>query len=144
MNDKAAEIFSCLEGRWVLYRDIPGQGRIQGHVMFTRMTDKRIRYHEKGLFYMDSGAILEVERSYIYELRDGLVLIYYDDPERRNEVMHELSFTPEGVSHHTHICGSDRYALDFLMRSAQEIEMEYRVCGDKKDYAMMSRLTKAV
>ena len=144
MNNRAAEIFSCLDGRWDLQREVPGQGRIEGCVTFEPLVDGRKEYHEKGLFYMESGAVLEVERSYIYELKDDKIFIHYNDPERTSEVMHELVFTPEGAAQHTHICGSDRYALDFQMRSAREIDMAYQVLGDKKDYAMKSRLVKSV
>ncbi len=127
-----------------MQRDIPGQGRIKGKVIFSPTPDGCLEYGEKGLFYMDRGAVLETERKYIYALERDKIAIHYADPERHDEVLHELVFTDAGTAHHTHLCGSDRYALDFLVRSRQEIEMIYRVCGEKKDYTMTSRLVKAV
>ena len=138
MTLEAEDIFARLGGLWDLRREIPGEGRIEGVAEFSELAPGCLQYREKGLFYRDSGDVLEVGRSYVYRLNGKHIQILYDDPERRDEVMHELSFT-QGDAHHTHQCGADRYALDFKM--GDTIEMRYRVCGPAKDYAMISRLT---
>lgn len=137
MTSQAADIFARLAGTWDFVRDIPGQGRIEGVVTFSPLSPTRLQYVEKGLFYRESGDVLEAGRRYVYELQGERIFIYYDDPERHDEVMHELLFT-NGTAQHTHQCGADRYALDFSMNG--EIEMTYRVSGPEKDYAMSTRL----
>lgn len=139
MTTQAAEIFTRLAGLWDLQRDIPGQGRIEGVAEFSRLSPLRLQYREKGLFYRDKGDVLEVGRTYVYELRQNRIVIFYDDPERRDEVMHELDFSGSGNAQHMHQCGDDRYALSF--KYGDVIEMDYRVCGPAKDYAMRTRLT---
>lgn len=142
MSMDAARIFERLRGVWVLRRDIPGQGRVEGSVEFSSLGEGRLLYAEKGLFYRETGDVLEAWRTYVYELRGAAIHILYDDPERKGELLHELVFDGNSAARHTHQCGSDRYALAFSL-NGDTVTMEYRVYGAHKDYEMRSVLTPA-
>lgn len=140
----AQKIFSELPGEWALSRTIHNFGKITGSVTFTPQDDGRLLYQERGQLYQTATqAVSDVTRSYIYELRDDTLVIYYNDPTRQGEILHELSFAEEEkafVSHHCHLCVQDTYDLTFRFGADRHIEMDYVVKGPEKSYAMQSRL----
>ncbi len=141
-----AEIFSALPGTWELRREVPGQGHVIGTVTFTPAGDGILRYDETGRFQLTNGTSTDASRSYIYELRGDKIVIRYNDPARRGDILHELSFTPENGgfrSQHCHVCAADTYNLVFRFSADRRIEMSYEVHGPKKDYSMQSVLTRA-
>lgn len=144
MRSAAQNVFEALPGRWTLRRNIPGQGHLDGQVTFTAIDATRLLYEERGSLHLDKHSN-EATRSYIYELKDDRIIIYYNDPARTGDVLHELVFSPEArgfVSRHRHICAPDTYDLMFRFGHDRNIEMLYDVHGPKKDYTMHSSLTR--
>lgn len=144
MISAAQTIFAALAGQWTLHRNIPGQGYVDGQVTFTPIDETRLLYEEHGSFHR-GGYSNEATRSYIYELKDNKIVIYYNDPARRGDVLHELTFSPEAngfVSRHCHICTPDTYDLVFRFGDNRSIEMFYDIQGPKKDYTMHTSLTR--
>ncbi len=144
-------VFDNLAGSWTLDREITGQGHLTGRVEFTPIEGGRLQYQEKGVLRLEQDGPpgereqYDVERRYVYESRDDALLIHYDDPYRKNEIMHELRFTrhEDGyIASHSHHCGRDRYDLTFQFNGVNVIKIHYTVNGPHKDYKMESVLTR--
>jgi hypothetical protein len=137
-------IFNSLKGTWILERDVPGVGALTGEVVFRDMGDNRLLYSEAGKFQV-GGQELEALREYIYELRDGKLVVLYHDPHRKGDVLHELEFKEEGgdlVARHCHVCHPDTYDITFRLTLEGQVKMSYTVQGPKKDYEIISTLTR--
>lgn len=140
-------LFNELRGEWVLERNIQtpeGNAQFKGHCVFTEMDDGRLLCHETGTLNLN-GHESEANRSYIYAYEENRVVIFYNDPHRQGDVLHELFFKPQGGSYvaaHCHLCGQDTYDLTFTMRADSRIQMDYVVKGPHKDYAMQTLLTR--
>lgn len=122
---------------------IDGNGVLNGQCVFTVMEDGRLLCQENGLFTMN-GHQTEANRSYIYAYQDDHIIIFYNDPHRKGEVLHELAFAMQGnecTARHCHVCGNDTYDLTFTISSNDHIEMKYIVKGPHKDYRMVTILT---
>ena len=150
-KDELRELFNCLIGQWTLEREISstdmGKGTLTGQCRFQLLGDDRLLLEEEGVLTLN-GVESEVSRSYVYALRGNQLVILYNDPHRKGDVLHELSFSEEdGVlrSRHCHLCGEDRYSLDFVVSDAgRRIQMDYEVKGPKKDYRMCSVMVPKV
>jgi len=140
----AQKIFSALTGLWALDREIPGQGTLTGTVKFTQQEDGRLLCEENGKLRLDAAsAPINSFRSYIYESLPDRIVIYYNDPARSGEVLHELVFSEEEqalVSRHCHVCTPDTYALHFRYAADGQITMDYQVRGPHKNYDIHSVL----
>lgn len=143
------ELFNQLRGEWVLERDIQtpqGNAIFKGRCVFTEMDDGRLLCNEIGTLNLN-GNESEANRSYIYAYQDNRIVIFYNDPHRQGDVLHELLFQSQGdgyVATHCHLCGQDTYDLTFTMLADSRIQMDYVVKGPQKDYAMQSFLTRHV
>lgn len=107
------------------------------------MQDRRLLYQENGLLTMN-GYQTEANRSYIYAYQDDRMMIFYNDPYRKDEVLHELAFVIQEngcTARHSHVCGNDTYDLTFTVSPNNHIEMKYVVKGPHKDYRMVTILT---
>lgn len=141
------KLFNQLPGVWTLERQtqsIDGQGVFTGTCTFTALDDGRLLCEENGIMTLN-GHTNEANRSYIYECHDDHIVILYNDPHRKGDVLHILEFNKEGdyaVAKHCHVCEPDTYDLTFTMLSDDIIDMKYIVKGPKKDYAMQSVLTR--
>ena len=141
----AQAVFEALKGTWTLHRIIPGQGHVDGEVTFTAIDATHLLYEEHGTLHLPHSST-EARRSYVYELKDDKIVIYYNDPTRSGEVLHELVFeskTQGFAAHHCHVCAEDTYEIKFRFISGRQIEIDYDVSGPKKGYAMHSILTRA-
>lgn len=140
----AQAVFEALKGTWTLHRVIPGQGHVDGEVTFTTIDATHLLYEEAGTLHLQHSST-EATRSYVYELRDDKIVIYYNDPARSGEVLHELVFEPKThgfAAHHCHVCAEDTYEIKFLFISDHQIEMDYDVSGPKKGYTLHTVLTR--
>ena len=142
------KLFNQLPGQWILERDIQnsdGNGVFNGICTFTTMDDGRLLCKETGTLTFN-GHQTDASRSYIYAYQDDGIIILYNDPHRKDEVLHQLAFEMHDnnyVAKHCHVCGNDTYDLTFTMQSDNSIEMKYVVKGPHKDYAMRSLLTRS-
>ncbi len=140
----AAKLFDRLPGAWKLSREIPGKGRLEGKVSFTPSGQSSLEYREDGVLSISHGGKFNSSRSYVYKLNGGRIEIHYDDPHRKNEIMHELDFDAEGKARHRHRCGEDFYEIVFAFESEDRIRIEYDVRGPQKNYRMVSLLQKII
>lgn len=142
-------IFNQLLGEWSVERKIQspeGHGLFKGACVFTEMNDGRLLCEESGMMTLN-GHTNEAKRSYIYAYQNDRIVILYNDPYRKDEVLHELTFEMQGddyVATHCHLCGNDTYDLKFTLQPDSRIHMNYVVKGPHKDYAMQSILTRHV
>lgn len=141
----ARDIFALLPGTWELKREIPDQGHMTGTATFSPLDGGRLIYEEKGVLTLDkTGDQLAANRSYIYELSGDKIIIYYNDPARSGEILHELEFSDahgQMVSRHCHVCIDDTYDLVFELRPDRSIRMSYQIHGPAKNYAIHTQLT---
>ena len=138
-----SEVFAKLPGSWALTRIIPGRGKLTGQVTFTEAGPHRLLCEERGLLELDQIVqTFEATRSYIYELRGENLFIFYNDGDRKGDVLHELVFNQGNISTHCHVCARDTYDLTMTMAGPDKIEMIYKVSGPQKSYTMESTLTR--
>ena len=140
----AQAVFEALKGTWTLHRIIPGQGHVDGEVTFRNIDATHLLYEEHGTLHLPHSST-EATRSYLYELKDDKIVIYYNDPARSGEVLHELVFEPKTrrfAAHHCHVCAEDTYEIKFRFISDHQIEMDYDVRGPQKGYALHTVLTR--
>jgi len=139
-------VFNQLIGTWGLERQIDdrsGRGILSGQCTFTTIDENHLLCEEQGTLRCN-GAETEATRSYVYECRDDKIIILYNDPHRKGDVLHELDFIAEGecsIARHCHLCGSDTYDLEFILKDDGAIMMNYVIKGPHKDYQMRSILT---
>jgi len=142
-------IFNQLIGVWNLERQITGclgQGFLSGQSIFTKIDDTRLKCFETGQLILN-GIQNEVNRTYIYEYHDDKIIVYYDDPHRKGDILHELHFIKQAddyIANHCHICGYDSYDLSFTASADGNIKMTYAVKGPHKNYRMESQLTRSI
>lgn len=140
-------IFNQLLGDWALERHIQtpeGNAVLNGECIFTKIDDARLLCNESGILSIN-GKQIDTNRSYIYAFEDDRVTILYNDPHRKGDVLHDLTFQKQGhdyVATHCHLCGQDTYDLTFTMLPDDSIRMNYVVKGPHKDYAMQSVLSR--
>lgn len=143
----AHDVFDVLPGIWDLSRIIPGRGRLDGQVRFSPSSANQLFCEETGLLQLDQIVqTFDANRSYLYELRDDRLFIFYNDGDRSGEVLHERVFADEtGTDRatHCHVCAADTYDLTMTLVSPHKIEMVYKVHGPQKNYTMESVLTRA-
>lgn len=128
---------------WKITRVISSGGKAEGEVVFSPLSKNIWLYKENGTLSV-AGYTNEFFRSYIYEFRGKKIVIFYNDPHRKGDVLHELELTDEdGVisAQHCHVCGNDTYHLTFTMQERGNICMDYVVKGPQKDYQMKTVLT---
>lgn len=144
----AHDVFDVLPGLWDLSRIIPGRGHLNGQVRFRPAQAGQLYCEESGVLHLDQIVqTFDASRSYLYELRDDRLFIFYNDGERSGEVLHELVFadaTGTDRATHCHVCAADSYDLTMTLVSPHKIEMIYKVHGPHKNYTMESILTRAV
>lgn len=142
----AKDVFALLTGQWDLVREIPGRGRLDGRVTFSPLSTHQLLCDERGLLQLDQIVqTFEASRSYLYELRDDLLFIFYNDGDRSGEVLHELQFANmAGTSKaaHCHVCAADVYDLTMTIEAPDHIEMHYKITGPQKEYTMHSVLKR--
>lgn len=139
----AQTLFAKLPGLWRLERTIPGQGRLEGHVTFLPQADGQLLYREEGeLSLENTPAVLTSARTYLYAQQENRLLIFYNDPHRAGDLMHELVLSEAGAAEHTHVCSEDRYTLTLREDGEAALRMTYRVSGPHKNYEMYSVLTR--
>lgn len=144
MTDDLDPLFNRLHGQWELEREVAGIGKFYGVCVFAAESPRRLVCEERGAWDMGEGG-LEASRSYIYEFdrERRRIIIFYNDPHRKGEVLHELDFIRDGAvlwSAHCHVCGEDRYDLRIMVEDGGRIFMDYVVKGPKKDYQMKTVL----
>ena len=139
----AQKLFAKLPGLWRLERTIPGQGRLEGYVTFQPQANGQLLYREEGeLSLENTPAVLATTRSYLYAQQDDRLLIFYNDPHRAGDLMHELVLSDTGSAEHTHVCSEDRYTLTLSGEAYTALRMTYRISGPHKNYEMDSVLTR--
>lgn len=138
----AKDVFKNLEGCWTLERVIPGTGHFSGKANFIPDGQGRLFCKESGNLILENGNELLSGRNYIYGVEKDILRIFYNDPHRKNEIMHELHFDKEKISRHIHVCGDDRYDLTFILCHDNRIEMNYEVLGPRKNYRMETVLSR--
>lgn len=140
----AALIFTTLPGRWALTRTLPGTGTITGTAMFSPSGKNRLAYREEGRLTLANGGESDVFRAYTYELAVDALLVFYNDPARQ-DLMHRLHLAEAKggfAASHCHVCGLDRYALEWSWQPGPRLELAYTVTGPRKDYSLHTVLTR--
>lgn len=141
---ESMELFHALKGAWDLVRTIDGriaQGRFLGRCSFTPIDNRHLHYSECGVLDVAGHLVDGSTRQFIYAFEAGRILILYDDPFRKGEIMHELQFK-DGYAAHSHVCVADRYDLSFHVVNSGQIRINYTVKGPEKDYHMESVLSR--
>lgn len=143
-------IFNRLIGDWELERHIIDRsakdevhGYLHGQTSFKLIDDGKLFCEESGILKIN-GNETNASRSYVYEYRDGKVLVFYDDPHRKGDLLHELDFQPNVngyAAKHCHLCGSDTYDVEILVSDKGYVQINYVVKGPHKDYEMQTTLT---
>jgi len=148
IDNNLNQIFNGLRGHWIIERQVSGRdgrGTMIGDAVFTSVSHNRLLAEEKGIFTMN-GTDNEVYRSYIYELQDDRILILYNDPHRKGDILHELFFEENALGEceasHCHVCGQDTYDVSFKVLPNRRTEIHYMVKGPNKEYSTLSILTQ--
>ena len=143
-HDELKALFNSLPGTWSLERVIQDgarHGMFNGECVFSWLDDARLLCEESGTMNL-GGHSNAASRSYIYELRDNKIIILYNDPHRKDEVLHELDFDDDNRARHCHVCVNDVYELEFSLSQDGRIHMDYTVKGPQKDYTLKSILSR--
>jgi len=146
-QEQLKNIFNQLIGTWSLKRDIfdkVGESQLLGECQFSKLSDTRLLCEESGVLNYN-GHQTDASRSYIYELQDDKIVIFYNDAHRSGDILHELEFTNKDkviFARHCHDCGQDKYNLTFEFSNSGNIKMHYVVKGPHKDYRMVSELVR--
>lgn len=146
----ADQVFSYLKGEWQVCRQFEGsyRGTFTGAASLVPEADDPLTclYREMGKLVDADGQHFDAKQNYLYRLSDGQLKIYkHEDSEWI--IMHELDFTREGdrlIAKHLHLCGQDRYAVEYKVDLSGNWEQSYIVTGPKKDYSIRSVYKKVV
>lgn len=142
-RERIREIFNSLIGTWQLERTATPEGTFKGKSIFTPVGENRLSYREEGESWV-AGQHARFYREYVYELHDDKIVIYYNDPHRPKDILHELAFREDDGSlraEHCHVCAQDCYDIEFRV-GKDRLDVNYRVKGPKKDYTLHSVLTR--
>lgn len=136
MQDKKLNL-SGFVGEWRLSRRITdakyGQnGRLEGVATFSDHLDGLV-YFENGKLTLDSGAMMQAERGYLWGADGTGIVVRFSD----GSPFHR--FDPTGQAMGTsHLCGADWYNVTYDFDAWPEWSATWTVTGPRKDYTSIS------
>lgn len=141
----AATIFARLEGAWVLRREIPGIGTMDGTAVFGPLLPGTLLYREEGRLRLQSGYSGPATREYYYLLEEDHIRVTFADAapgERtfvtlRPERGHGDTFSAADV----HCCTPDVYSATYHFTD-ERLTISTGVRGPKKDYTILTTLIR--
>ncbi|MEY3183303.1 MAG: hypothetical protein RLZ35_1288 [Pseudomonadota bacterium] len=106
-------------------------------------TVNRMTWHEQGSWSdrHDKSYVCSLTHEYVLE---GDRLLIYSGPET-TVLLHEFCIKPFQqfpiVMQHTHYCGQDTYACEWIFLNETSFSMQYTVLGPKKQYRIEALYT---
>ena len=141
---KVWDILTCQS--WSFCKYLPESGIvIQGQAVMEPMEGqkKAAMWREEGSWFGQHDKSYACSLVHKYVLEDDRLLIY-SGPETAI-LLHEFFLKPfkkfPFSMQHTHICGQDNYACEWIFLSKTSFEMHYRVLGPKKNYHIQALYT---
>lgn len=123
------------KGHWQLERKIADRrgvqsGRMEGQAWFSPC-DVGLLYQEKGVLYLETGAELNAERSYLWRNDNDLIAVDFVD----GCSFHSFSLDAPKAKH---FCAPDHYQVTYCFSSWPCWHAEWEVRGPAKDYTSLS------
>lgn len=137
------KVLGDFAGEWALSRQIAdakyGQnGKMIGKVSFAAR-DGGLIYRETGQLTLAAGAVMQAERSYLWDADDTGIVVRFADgaPFHR--------FDPVGqVQGTAHLCGDDWYNVTYDFTAWPNWQAKWVVTGPRKDYTSVTRYKPAL
>lgn len=132
-----ARVLSDFDGRWDVTREItPATGpgaAFEGQAVWQPAAGGA-EYAETGILRLGSGAPMTAERRYFWT--DTLAVLFED-----GRFFHQV---PARGGEATHFCDPDTYIVTYDFSDWPVFRVSYAVTGPRKDYAMVSRYSRAL
>jgi hypothetical protein len=131
---------------WSFCKYFPESGiLIQGQVLLEHITGKPThrKWCEQGSWFGNHNKSYACTLVHEYVLENDRILIYSGLDTKI--LLHEFTLKPfKGfpfAMQHTHVCGQDHYACEWIFLSETAFEMHYTVLGPKKNYRIQALYT---
>ena len=96
-----------------------------------------LRYVETGTLTLATGARLQAERSYLWDVNGVDINVRFAD----GSPFHR--FTPDGAAKGTsHLCGADLYNVTYDVTRWPDWSATWAVTGPRKDYVSVTQYTR--
>lgn len=140
MQDKKLNL-SDFVGEWRLSRQITdakyGQnGRLTGTATFCDNADGLV-YRENGKLTLDSGAVMQAERGYLWGADATGIVVRFSD----GSPFHRFDLAGQAVGT-SHLCGADWYNVIYDFHAWPNWTATWIVTGPRKDYTSVSCYTR--
>jgi hypothetical protein len=148
MQQRLSHFKKYFRGLWRIDRVIENargekRGSMQGLARITAVSKQQLYYQESLRHRLEQGAFLDAHQSYLFELRNSSLKIYFPSREKLCHTLFlDLSFDAEGKAAASHLCDQDLYLAHFHLINTQHWKMIYHVEGPAKTYSIKSNLTR--
>lgn len=149
MDSKSVLVFDTFIGWWDFERTIMdytsgSQIKANGSVEFTKLSDNRLMYHERGTLLLGNKEI-SFSRKYYYCLEPNHISIYFADGVNYGQLFQALVVDFEqspAMAQAEHLCINDMYRGTFLFYNGGRFKNTFRIKGPNKDQLIDSTFTK--
>jgi hypothetical protein len=147
LNTVEKSVWEILTGQsWSFCKYLPESGIvIQGQVTLKPIEGEpdRIKWCEQGGWFGKHNKAYTCSLVHEYVFESDRILMYAG-PDTKT-LLHEFILKPfkkfPFLMKHTHICGQDKYACEWILRSETSFEVHYTVWGPKKNYHIQALYT---
>ena len=139
------DLFLSLQGEWQLTKKILGYGEVVATASFIKVKRNTLNYSEKGLFYLDNGAKLEILRNYTYNFNKDGMEVNFNDPylEKDLRIVLKAEYKSGRIeAEGSYSCGMDEYKVKYIFAAQNHFILSYDVLGPSKKYQSLSFFTK--
>ena len=109
-----------------------------GQAEITLQADGSARYDERGTLSLPGQSPMTATRRYVWRARPGEIDVRFDD----DRPFHTIALGTNSPSAQ-HWCDPDQYEVAYDFSTWPEWSSHWRVKGPRKDYAMLTRYSRA-